>query len=188
VSGLAIGHLDPRTEAYVEDVLAAIEAQVPIVEAYLIGSAAVGGFDPRTSDVDLVVVVERGLGEKRRIIVEDVAALRCPVRDLELVVYVEGARAHDFDLNLNRGEETEAEPFWFVLDAAVAQEQAVPLLHERAWTDLFEPISDEQIREAVCELLAWSERRGDDFARVTAERARHYLERGDWISKAEAQR
>jgi predicted nucleotidyltransferase len=183
---LSIGHLHPRTEAYVEDVLAAIEAQVPIVEAYLIGSAAVGGFDPRTSDVDLVVVVERGLGEKRRIVVEDVAALRCPVRDLELVVYVEGARAHDFDLNLNHGEETEAEPFWFVLDAALAQAQAVPLLHGRPWTDVIGTISEERIREAVRESLTWAERRDDDFARVTATRSRHYLEHGEWISKAGA--
>ena len=41
-----------------EDVLDTIEERVSIVEAYLIGSGAVGGFDPQTSDVDLVVVVD----------------------------------------------------------------------------------------------------------------------------------
>jgi predicted nucleotidyltransferase len=185
----ALGFLDVRTEAYVDEVVRAIDAQVPVVEAYLVGSGAVGGFDPRTSDVDLVVVVERPLGAHRRPLVERLLAVECPVRDLELVVYVEGVQPPDFELNVSEGEERpDEDAFWFVLDSAIAQEQAVPLRAGRPWKELFEQVSDERVREAVCESLAWSARQptDDDFAGVNAARARHYLEHGTWISKREA--
>jgi predicted nucleotidyltransferase len=181
-----LGHLDARTESYVEDVVRAVAGHVPVVEAYLVGSGAVGGFDPQTSDVDVVLVVERPLADERQRVIEAVTGLECPVRDLELVLYVQGQEPPDFELNLNHGEETDAEPFWFVLDAALAQEQAVPLLRGRPWTDVFGPTSEETIREAARESLAWSDGRDDAFARVTAARSRHYLEHGEWISKAEA--
>src|SRR5262249_8986931 len=128
----AVGHLDRRTEAYVHDVLRAIDASVAIVEAYVVGSGAAGGFDPDTSDVDVVVVVERALGADRERVLDAIRALPCPVRDLELVLYVEGSQPPNFELNLNHAEETEAERFWFVIDAALAEKHAVPLLHGRA--------------------------------------------------------
>jgi len=40
----AVGYLDAGTAAYVEEVLGAIAAHVPLVEAYLVGSGATGGF------------------------------------------------------------------------------------------------------------------------------------------------
>jgi Nucleotidyltransferase domain len=181
----AVGYLDARTAAYVEDVVGAIAAYVPVAEAYLVGSGATGGFDPAKSDVDVVAVVERPLGADRRRVVDAIRSLPCPVRDLELVLYVDGAQPPTFELNLNHGEETEAEPFWFVLDAALAQEHAVPLRGGRRWTDVFERVEDEQIREAVRDSLGWAEARDDAFARVTATRSRHYLEHGEWISKLE---
>jgi len=182
----AVGHLDALTAAYVDDVLGAIATHVPLVEAYVVGSGATGGFDPSASDVDLVAVVERPLGIEHGRLVDGVRALPCPVRDLELVLYVQGAQPPSFELNLNHGEETDAEPFWFVLDAALAQEQAVPLLRGRNWTDVFDRLDEERIREAVRESLEWADARDDEFARLTAERSRHYLEHGTWISKAEA--
>ena len=183
----AAGHLDRRTATYVDEVLSTIDAFVPIVEAYLVGSAAAGGFDPETSDVDLAVVVGEALGERRRVLVDRIAAIRCPVRDLELVLYVEGAAPSEVELNLNHGEEEpDAEAFWFVLDAALAEEHAVPLRNGIPWSRLFEPVSEERVRGAVRESLAWSERRDDEFGRVNAARARHYLDHGEWISKADA--
>jgi predicted nucleotidyltransferase len=189
VTALSIGHLDARTEGYIEDVLDAVEAHVPIVEAYLIGSGAVGGFDPRTSDVDLVLVVSRALGRERRSLVEHVLGIDCPVRDLQLVLYVEGTQPPAFELNMNQGEERPNEDaFWFVLDAAVAQKQAVPLRNGLPWGRLFQPLSEALIREAARESLAWSARQlvEDEFVRLNAKRAKHYLARGEWISKAEA--
>ncbi|MFL5936563.1 MAG: nucleotidyltransferase domain-containing protein [Gaiellaceae bacterium] len=181
----AVGYLDMPTAAYVEDVVGAIAAHVPVVEAYVVGSGARGGFDPETSDVDVVVVIERRLRSDRRRVVDAIRALQCPVRDLELVIYVDGAQPPRFELNLNHGEETDAEPFWFVLDAALAQEHAVPLLGGRPWTHVFPRIDEEQIQAAVRESLEWAEARDDEFARVTATRSRHYLEHGEWISKLE---
>ena len=185
----AIGYLDARTEAYVQDILGAIEAHVPLVEAYLVGSGAVGGFDPRTSDVDLVVAVTRPLGGERSELVDHVLGVECPVRDLELVIYVEGSEPPDFELNLSKSQERpDEEAFWFVLDAAIAQDRAVPLLHSLPWAQLFQSVSDDRVRDAARESLAWSARQPDDdeFARLNAARTRHYLAQGEWISKAEA--
>jgi predicted nucleotidyltransferase len=182
-------YLDPRTEAFVADVLAAIDAHAPVLEAFLLGSGALGGFDPRTSDVDLVVVVEQLPPAERAALVEGVAGIERPVRDLELVVYVEGRQPPEFELNLNEGEERPAEPFWFLLDAAMAQEHAVPMWGRRPWSDFFAPIPPERIRQAAQEALDWSLRQpaDDEFARGNAVRSRHYLEHGEWITKKEAE-
>jgi predicted nucleotidyltransferase len=185
----AIGYLDARTEAYVQDILGAIEVHVPLIEAYLVGSGAVGGFDPRTSDVDLVVVVTGPLGGERSELVDHLLGVECPVRDLELVIYVQGSEPPDFELNLSKGQERpDEEAFWFVLDAAVAQARAVPLLNGVPWGQLFEPVSDDRVRDAARESLAWSARQSgdDEFARLNAVRTRHYLAKGEWISKADA--
>jgi len=170
-------------------VLRVIDSYVPVLEAFLLGSGAVGAFDPSTSDIDLVVVIERALGSSRATVVAEVAALETPVRDLELVVYVEGRQPPDFELNLNGGEERPTEePFWFILDAALGQEHAVPMWGHRQWRELFDPISPERTREAMQESLEWAQRQGPDneFSRLQAVRARHYLATGRWITKAEA--
>jgi len=183
-------YLDERTEAFVAEVLAAIDANATLLEAFVVGSGAAGGFDPRTSDVDVVAVVEGPLRDRRKL-VADVAALPRPVRDLELVVYVEGSRPGDFELNLNHGvERPDEEPFWFVLDAALAQEHAVPVWGARPWNDFFEPLRPEEIREATQASLDWASRQkpDDEFARQQAARAQHYLEHGEWITKKEAER
>jgi predicted nucleotidyltransferase len=183
-------HLDERTERYAREVAAAIDSVAPVLEAFVLGSAALGGFDPATSDLDLVVVVGEPLGESRQELLRALRQLASPVRDLELVVYVDGARPPEFDLNVNEGEERlDAERFWFVLDAALAQEHAVPLLHGRAWSEFFEPVSPERTREAMQASLDWTGRQPAEngFALAHAARARHYLEHGDWITKKEAQ-
>jgi predicted nucleotidyltransferase len=182
-------HLDARTERFVSDVLAAIDSHVPIVEAFLLGSGAAGGFDPATSDVDVTVVVERPTGDDRAALVEAVAAIDVPVRSLELVLYVEGRQPPDYELNLNEGEERNFEqPFWFVLDAAKAQDQAVPMWGRCAWSELFDAIPRERIGQAVQESLEWALRQPpeDEFARGHVVRSRHYLEHGEWITKQEA--
>jgi len=182
-------HLDERTEAFVAEVLKAIGRHVPVEEAFVVGSGATGGFDPATSDVDLVVVTEQPPAD-RAALVADVAAIRSPVRDLELVLYVAGSQPPHYELNLNEGEERPSEEsFWFVLDAALAQEQAVPLLFGRAWSEFFEPVAPEQVRGAMQASLDWTGRMKPDnqFAREQAVRARHYLQHGEWITKKEAQ-
>jgi predicted nucleotidyltransferase len=181
--------LDARSKAFVADVLRIIDSSVPVLEAFLLGSGSVGAFDPSTSDIDLVVVIERALGPQRASVVAQLAALETPVRDLELVVYVEGRQPPAFELNLNGGEERPNEkPFWFVLDAALGQEHAVPMWGRRQWSEFFAPISPERTREAMQESLEWAERQppGNEFSRLQAARASHFLETGEWITKREA--
>jgi hypothetical protein len=181
-------HLDARTEAYVREVLETLDAVVPLLEAYLIGSGAAGGFDPQTSDVDLIGVVARPLGAEREALLRNLLEIPCPVRDLQLVLYVTGTQPPQFELNLSDGKERPDEDgFWFVLDAAVAHDWAVPVWGERPWGDFFKPVSPVGLRRALAESIAWSERHaGSDFAQLNALRAQHYLEHGEWISKREA--
>jgi hypothetical protein len=190
VTVAAPAHLDAASAAFVRDVLAAVDAEVPVVEGYVIGSGAVGPFDPATSDIDLVAVVERPLGAARGPLLDRLRQLRPPGRELELVVYVRGEQPPDYELNLDNGvERPDEDPHWFVLDAAVAQERAAPVWGDRPWTDLFDLVPPEVIRVAMQQSLAWAERQRPDneFARVHKIRARHYLDHGQWISKAEAQ-
>jgi predicted nucleotidyltransferase len=184
-------HLDAASAAYVREVLEAIDEHVRVVEAFVVGSGAVGPFDPTTSDIDLVAVVERPLGAKRAGLLERLRGLEPPVRDLELVVYVHGTQPPAYELNVNGGVEHPGEPaHWFVIDAALAQERAAPVWGDRPWSEVFDPVPPERVREAMEQSLAWSERQppGDEFARVNAIRARHYLAGGGWVSKAEAVR
>jgi len=180
-------YLDGTAEAYRDDVVAAIAAQVGVLASFVLGSGLVGGYRPGESDLDLVVVVDAPLrGEARRTAIERIAALELPGRRLELVVYVRGDEPPDFDLNLEvdadgvREAPDEAD-HWFVIDAGIAQER-IP-----AWLDHFEPIPEERVRSAVEESLAWSAEWPDlEFASLNAARARHYLEHGEWLSKGDA--
>jgi predicted nucleotidyltransferase len=173
-------------EAYKAEVVDAIDAVVPVAGAYVLGSALLGGFDPARSDLDVVVVVERPLdaGEGARIW-RALDGLPPPVRKLELVVYAAGAKPPAYDLNYPDRDE---EPgFWFVLDAAIAQERARPL-RGRPWRELLEPVTEAETRRAAEEMVRWAEERDDELARPHGIRARHYLEHGAWMTKEEARR
>ena len=181
--------LDPRAAVFAREVVEAIDAVVPVVEGFVLGSAALGNFDATTSDLDLTVVLADPLGGRREQVVRRLRDLELPFRDLELAAYVAGSQPPDVELNVNHGEERRGEPgFWFVLDAALAQEHAQPVLGRHEWSQLFDPVEPEGIEAAMRESLAWAEQASADseFARLHAVRARRYLEDGVWISKAEA--
>jgi hypothetical protein len=189
VIALTPTHLDAAAKAYRAEVVAAIDAHVDVLDSFVLGSGLVGGYRPGESDLDLVVIVGAPLrGKARRRAIERIATLDRPGRRLELVVYVRGQQPPDFELNLEVDDDGAREApdeldHWFVIDAGMAQER-IP-----AWTDYFDPIPQERLREAVVASLSWSEDWPDlDFARVNAVRARHYLEHGEWLSKQEASR
>jgi hypothetical protein len=164
-------------EMQLETYVGAVEGVVPVAGAYALGSALLGGFDPQTSDLDVVVVVARPLGvADREAVVAALDELPVPFRKLELVVYAEGAKPPAYELNYPDGPSEPA--FWFVLDAAIAQEHVGP-----RWLELLEPVTEEETRHAAEELLRWAEAHGEH---VHAARARHYLEHGEWITKEEA--
>jgi predicted nucleotidyltransferase len=189
VIAVASTHLDKAAETYRADVVAAIGAEVSVLDSFVLGSGLVGGYRPGKSDLDLVVVVDGPLqGDARRRAIERIAALERPGRRLELVVYVRGQQPPDFELNLEVDDEGTREApdeldHWFVIDAGMAQDR-IP-----AWAEYFDPITEERLREAVAASLAWSEEWPDlEFARLNAARARHYLEHGEWLSKEQAKR
>jgi predicted nucleotidyltransferase len=170
-------------EAYAAAVVDAVDALVPVEGAYVLGSALLGGFDPDRSDLDLVVVVERPpTAPERERVVEVLDGLAPPVRKLELVVYAAGAKPPAYALNYPDGDREPS--FWFVLDAAIAQERSQPL-RGQPWRELLEPVTEAETRAAAEALLRWAEQAGA-LARKHALRARHYLEHGEWITKAEA--
>ena len=171
---------EAQLETYVAEVVERVRAAAPVAGAFTLGSALLGSFDHATSDVDLTVVVDPPLDAEA--LVPALDELGTPFRKLELVVYARGAKPPAYELNYPDGP---GEPgFWFVLDAAIAQERARPL-RGRPWSELLEPVSDAEIRQAAEELLRWANQRNEA---VHAARARHYLEHGTWMTKAEARR
>ncbi len=171
-------------------VVAAVGEEVEA--AYLIGSAATGAFEPGLSDLDVVAVLRRrpsqselhALIERARSV--DVA----PARGLELVVYSGG----EIVVNLNTGpgleERVSYEPeFWFVIDRAIAEQSAVTLSGP-PWQAVFEPLTRQEVLDALGESLRWHEQ-NEPASRNTvlnAVRTWRYLETGRWTSKPEAAR
>ena len=189
-------HLDTTAEAYVADVLDAIEEEgrVTVLAAFVLGSGALGDFEPERSDIDIVAVIDAPLEDRARsAVIDGIGRLGCPARALELVVYVRGAQPPDFELNLNvdaaGARELPDEPkHWFVIDAAIAQERSTAFGDDEPWSAFFEPVSPERLRAALADSIAWSagQPADDEFARLNAIRSRHYLEHGEWITKEEA--
>jgi hypothetical protein len=171
---------EAQVDSYVAEVVVAIESVVAVAGAFVLGSALIGGFDPATSDLDVVVVVEGPLDKpEREALVTALDELPVPFRKLELVVYARGAKPPAYELNYPDGPGEPA--FWFVLDAAIGQERA-----GRSWLELLQPVTAEETRRAAEQMLRWAEEDGEELARPHARRARHYLDTGEWITKEEA--
>ena len=186
---MTVVQLDPQAGAFATEVVDAIDAVVPVVEGFVLGSAALGTFDAATSDLDLTVVIAEPLGARREELVRRLRELDIPFRDLELVAYVAGSQPPDLELNVDHGQERPDENrFWFVLDAALAQEHAQPVRGRHGWSELFAPVGPDRVEAAMRESLEWAEEASaeSDFARLHAIRARRFLEDGVWISKAQA--
>jgi hypothetical protein len=190
--------LDATSEAYVAAVLETIEehGQAAVLGAFVIGSGANGTFDLETSDIDLIAVVDRPLSsQERAAVVTRLKQLRCPARALDLVVYVRGSQPPAFELNINADARGAAEKpnkpaHWFVIDAALAQERAVPFAEGPQWSEFFDEISEDRLLKALDQSIEWAEAQppSNEFARLHAIRSRHYLEHGKWMSKREATR
>jgi hypothetical protein len=101
------------------------------------------------------------------------------------------------ELNLNTGarmpflatfEPGQDSPHWFVLDRAIIGARGVALTGPPPDTVLAPP-SEDEVLEALAIGLQWYRDRPDearDDATLNAVRTRAYLERGEWLSKAEA--
>ncbi len=127
-------------ERYLDRLVEVLEAHATIDAVYLVGSAALGAYEHGRSDVDVVAVTARSLSlDERLALAEAVEEIPVPARKLELVVYPHGSDR--WELNLNPGDhvgvDPDAEPsFWFVLDRAIAEQHATPLVGP-SWGELF---------------------------------------------------
>jgi hypothetical protein len=122
-------------------------------------------------------------------------SLACPARGLELVVYAQGRPLPE--LNLNSGarmpfhatfEPGQDSPHWFVLDRAILGARGLALLGPPP-VDAFAPPTEDELLEALAIGLRWYRDRPEeprDDAALNAVRTRAYLDRGEWLSKAEA--
>jgi hypothetical protein len=175
---------------YLDELVGVLQANAPVEAVYLLGSAALGAYEHGRSDVDVVAVTDRSLSlEERSSLAAAVEAVPVPARKLELVVYPRGSDRWELNLNtgVHLGLDPDAEPtFWFVLDRAIAEQHAVPLVGPE-WSELFEPESREAIESALDEVVAfdgWDDASGG--AETAAARSRAWRETGRWVSKHEA--
>ena len=183
--------IHPALSSYVDELVVRLDDVVKLEAAYLVGSGSYGGFVPGRSDVDVIAVVPHPLSPAdKQGLVDAAEGVPCPGRKLELVVYAAGN--DEYELNLNTGELVSFDPandpsFWFVLDRAIAQEHATPLLGP-PWFELFPPVERSAVLQALRESLDWheSEEPGEANAVLNACRAWKWLEDGDWTSKPDA--
>ena len=185
--------IHPELVTYLDRLVGVLTDAVEIEAVYLVGSAALGAYEHGHSDVDVVAVTSGSLSaDELRALAAAAEALPVPARKLELVVYPRGSDRWELNLNTPDGDEAthlglnpDQEPtFWFVLDRAIAEQHAVPLLGP-PWAELFEPVSREAIEAALDEGAAfdgWSEAN----AALAGVRGRAWRETGHWISKPEA--
>jgi hypothetical protein len=142
-----------------------------LVGAWFVGSVALGGYVPGESDVDVVAVCERPLGETAKESV--VAAIEatfsaCPARGLEFSIYradvaASSPRGADFEVNVNGGPRMERSvhldpatepPFWYVIDRAIAHRRGVVIAGPPA-ADVFADVARPVLLQAMAESMRW---------------------------------
>lgn len=191
---------EDAARAYVRELVGRLRSVLgdELVGAYLIGSLALGGYEPGRSDVDAAAVVGRPLSVTEKEAVVGACrheALPCPARKLELVLYARG-RMPAFELNVNTGADeplhagfdASAEPaFWFVLDLAIARGSGETLAGPPP-ADVVPEMARGELEAAVRQSLDWflsHEAAADDLV-LNACRTRRLLDEGMWSSKPEA--
>jgi hypothetical protein len=194
---------DSQLEEYLGEVVERLERRLGerLLGAWVVGSGALGDFDPERSDVDVQAVAsERLVQEELEALAAKLShpALECPVRGLEFVLYARAGLADPlgpaFQLNLNTGpgmhqhagyDPTEEPRFWFVLDVAIAREQSRALVGATA-AELLPELPRELVLSALRDALAWWRDHDATSAILAACRAWAWLEQGRWLSKGDA--
>jgi hypothetical protein len=200
----------PETEVkgYLEALSARLRSSLgeSLVGVYLIGSGALGDWDPASSDIDVLAVASERLSSDTRLRVVELLRHRnlpCPARGLEFVLYaLEALRAPGpripFQINLNTGarmaEHVSFDPageaaHWFVIDVAIARDHAHTLVGPPPPHVIGEP-SPADVRAALAASLRWHAEHEitDPNTVLNACRAWRYAAEGDWLTKREAGR
>jgi Domain of unknown function (DUF4111) len=173
-----------------------------LVGVWLLGSGALGDFDPVRSDLDVQAVTsERLTLARRKAIVNELVheAFPVPARGLELVLYArEDLDQAAYQLNLNTGPgmdrhvsfDADGDPrFWFVIDLSIGRAHGRALAGPEiaaVLPELPRPVVVRALREA----LDWFEANdpGGASAVLAACRAWAWASDGVWRSKGEAAR
>jgi streptomycin 3"-adenylyltransferase len=174
-----------------------------VVGVYLHGSAALGGFEPARSDVDvLVVAAESGTTADQRRLGDAIvlAAEECPGTGLELSV-VTAATARDlgdcpFEVHVNTtgpepvivpGAEADGDPD-LLLHAAVCRDHAVAV-HGPPPARVFGPVPRDRVLAAMADELRWGLDHGrPGYAVLNACRAARFAEDGLLCAKLDGAR
>jgi hypothetical protein len=198
--------LPRRQQRYAEQVAERLAAALgdDLLGVYVIGSGALGDWIPGRSDIDVLAICERPPAN-RDAVIDPLrhAALPCPARALELVVYTRDAVSAPrlgvgFELNLNTGEDIDdhvsSDPggeaaHWFLLDLAAAREHARPLRGPPAAT-LVGAVPEPELLEAMRASLRWHAEHEAASANAVLNACRSWrrIECGDWTTKGDAGR
>ncbi len=194
-----------RVTPYLDEVVKRIDARLASrrVGIWLFGSAALGDFDARRSDIDIQAVSSIDIPVTERALLASALSherLPCPARGLEFVLYSrEGlaeAAGPAFQLNLNTGADmaqhvsyraNDDPRFWFVLDVAIGREHGRPLAGPVA-SEVFAGSPPALILRSLRESLAWQQRHDPNSAALVlaACRAWAWAADGRWLSKGDA--
>ena len=194
---------DPPT-AYLEELVARLRgiAGGRLVGVWLMGSAALGDFDPDRSDLDVQAVTSERLplAEREAIVAAlEHEALPVPARGLEFVLYARNdLERAAYQLNLNTGprmdrhvsfDPDEDPRFWFVIDLSIGRAHARTLAGPNA-ADVVPPLPQPLIAASLAEALAFfaAEDPGGAQLVLAACRAWAWAADGVWYSKGEAAR
>ena len=197
-------HSEDRVAVYLEELASRLADALGerLLCVASIGSYALGGFDPRTSDLDVIVVVDQPLTVSDWDAVVDTCshdALPVPARKLELVAYTRPQvaaprRSQRWELNFHTGRgvrhaghDPMAESWhWFVLDLAQARDTAITLYGEPA-RDVIGEVGENLVQDALAACLTWYElHEPGPQLMFAAARAWRWNAEKRWSSKAEA--
>ncbi|KAL1953570.1 hypothetical protein VTO42DRAFT_2597 [Malbranchea cinnamomea] len=167
----------------------------------LFGSAAYGAYEPGVSDVDVQAVVCRPLEAQdyRRLATKiSHAAIPCPARKLEFVLYTQENAARPsqtprYELNFNTGDglddvlrlQSSEERHWFLLDIALGIDLGVAL-YGPGPKEVFAAPRLDWVFDSLLESVAWHVRNeaASPNSVLNACRGLRFAETGQWGSKA----
>jgi hypothetical protein len=195
---------DDRAREYLEELAERLADSLGerLMSVLAVGSYALGAYDPKRSDLDVIVVVDRPLTVSDWDAVVDQCSdesLPVPARKLELVAYTRPQvaaprRSQRWELNFHTGRgvrhaghDPMAESWhWFVLDLAQAREHSVTLYGEPGRVIIGE-VSDALIQDAHAASLAWyAVHEPGTQLMLAAARAWRWNTEKKWSSKQEA--
>jgi hypothetical protein len=194
-----VGPLPERYLAGVASALADV-AGPRLVGVYLHGSAVLGGFDARRSDIDVLAVCEAPISAAQRSAAADALSERrlpCPAHGLEFSAVTRHAAAHPtaapaFEMHLTTapgdakvidGHEHDGDAD-LVLHFAVCRRAGRLLGPGRPAAEVFAPVPDDLVLAQLAAELRWAARHASgEYAVLNACRAWRFAVDGALVSK-----